>query len=138
MQCIDSLKQFLKKEVIAKKITKNYLIKNLIMSAEDKERFQLSNICWICNKLFDVQDKKARDHCHILRKYRGSAHWDCNINLKLTKNVLVTFHNSRGYDSHLIMQEIGKFDIKVSVIPNGLEKCAAFTINKNVVFIDSM
>ena len=36
MQFIDSLKQFLKKEVIAKKITKNYLIKNLIMSAEDK------------------------------------------------------------------------------------------------------
>ena len=41
----------------------------------------------------------------------------------------------RGYDSHLI---IGKFDVKVSVIPNGLEKCMAFTINKNLVFIDSM
>ena len=36
------------------------------------------------------------------------------------------------------MQEIGKFDIKVNVIPNGLEKCMAFAINKNLVFIDSM
>ena len=36
------------------------------------------------------------------------------------------------------MQEIDKFDIKVSVIPNGLEKYMAFTINKNFVFIDSM
>ena len=36
------------------------------------------------------------------------------------------------------MQEIGKFDVKVDVIPNGLEKYIAFTINKNLVFIDSM
>ena len=36
------------------------------------------------------------------------------------------------------MQEIGKFDVKVNVIPNGLEKCIAFTINKNLVFNDSM
>ena len=36
------------------------------------------------------------------------------------------------------MQEIGKFDLKVNVIPNGLEKYMAFTINKNLVFIDSM
>ena len=31
-----------------------------------------------------------------------------------------------------------KFDVKVSVIPNGLEKYMAFTVNKNLVFIDSM
>ena len=30
-----------------------------------------------------------------------------------------------------------KFDVKVSVIPDGLEKYMAFTINKNVVFIAS-
>ena len=36
------------------------------------------------------------------------------------------------------MKEIGKFDVKVSVIPNGLEKYLAFTINRNLVFIDSM
>ena len=37
-----------------------------------------------------------------------------------------------------MIKEICKFDVKVSVIPNGLEKCMAFTINKNLVFIDSM
>ena len=36
------------------------------------------------------------------------------------------------------MQKTGKFDVKVNVIPNGLEKYMAFTINKNLVFIDSM
>ena len=50
--------------------------------------------------------------------------------------VSVIFHNLRGYDSHLIMQEINKFDVKLNVIPNGLETCMAFTTNNN--FIDSM
>ena len=36
------------------------------------------------------------------------------------------------------MQKTGKFDVKVNVIPNGLEKYMAFTINKNLVFTDSM
>ena len=40
--------------------------------------------------------------------------------------------------SHLIIGKIGKFDVKVNVIPNGLEKYMAFTINNNLVFIDSM
>ena len=61
-----------------------------------------------------------------------------SCDLKLTKKVSVIFHNLRGYDSHLIMQEIDKFDVKISVISNGLEKNMAFTINKNLVFIDSM
>ena len=56
----------------------------------------------------------------------------------MTKKVPVIFHNLRGYDSHLIMQEINKFDVKLNVIPNGLEKYMAFTINNNLVFIDSM
>ena len=34
------------------------------MSAEE-ERFQLSNFCSICDKLFDIGDEKVRDHCHI-------------------------------------------------------------------------
>ena len=37
-----------------------------------------------------------------------------------------------------MIKEISKYDVKVSVIPNGLEKYMAFTINKNLVFIDSM
>ena len=61
-----------------------------------------------------------------------------SCDLKLTKKVSVIFHNLRGYGSHLIMQEIDKFDVKISVISNGLEKYMAFTINKNLVFIDSM
>ena len=108
------------------------------MSAEYEERFQLSDKCWICDKLFDAENNKVKDHCNITGKYRGSAHWSCNVNLKLNRKVSVIFNNLRGYDSHLIMQEINKFDIELNVIPNGLEKYTAFTINNNSVFIDSM
>ena len=92
---------------------KKHFNKNLIMSAEDEERFQLSNIYWICDKLFDVGNDKVRDHFHVTGKCRDSAHWNCNINLKLSKKIPVIFHNLRGYYSHLIIKEIGKFDVKV-------------------------
>ena len=45
-------------------------------------------------------------------KYRGAVHCSCNINLKLTKNIPVIFHNLRGYDSHSLIKEINKFDVK--------------------------
>ena len=48
------------------------------------------------------------------------------------------FHNLRGYDSHLIFDELKNFNVKIDVIPNGLEKYMAFFLNKNLVFIDSM
>ena len=83
-------------------------------------------------------EKKGRDHCHVTGKYRGAAHWSCNINLKLSKKIPIIFYNLRGYDSHLIIKEITKSDIKVSVLPNGLEKYMAFTINRSLVFIDSI
>ena len=108
------------------------------MSAEENERFELTSIYRICSKLIEDSDNKVRDHCHISRKYRGAGHWSCNINLKITKKVPVIFHNLKGYDSHLIFKELGRFNVKISVIPNRLEKYMAFTINKNLVFIDSI
>ena len=62
--------------------------KSLVMSVEDEKRFQSSNKCWICNKLFTDEDKKGRDHDHVTGKYRGSAHSGCNINVKINKKVM--------------------------------------------------
>ena len=118
-------------------VMKECFNKNLIMSAEE-EIFQSSNKCWICNKLFNLVDEKVRNHCHISGKFRGTAHFSCNGNFKITKEVPVIFHNLRGYDGHLIMKEINNFDVIIDVIPNGLEKYMAFIINRNLVFIESM
>ena len=121
-----------------KSIMKKYFNKNLIMIEKEEEEFQLSNVCWVCEKLIDNDDETVRDHCQVTEKCRGTAHWSCNINLQLTKKVPVIFHNLRGYDSHLIFDELKNFDVKIDVIPNGLEKYMAFFLNKNLVFIDSM
>ena len=101
---------------------KKYFKKKLIVSEKEEEQFRLSNVCWICEKLIDDDDKKVRDHCHLTGKFRGASHWSYNINLQLTKNVPVIFHNLRGYDSYLIFCELNKFDVKIDVVPNGLEK----------------
>ena len=108
------------------------------MSEKEEQRFQSSSTCWICEKLIDDDNEKVRDHCHVTGKFRGAAHQIYNINLQLTKKVPVIFHNLRGYDSHLIFCELNKFDVKIDVIPNRLEKYMAFFLNKNLVFIDSM
>ena len=109
-----------------------YFNKNLIMTKEEENLFQKSNSCWICKKFINNDEEKIRDHCHVTGKSRGAAHQNCNVNLKLTKKVPVIFHNLRGYDSHLIFNELDKFDVKIKVIPNGLEKYMAFFLNKNL------
>ena len=115
---------------------KKHFNKNLIVN-EEEEQFQLSNTCWICEKPIDDGDEKVRDHCHITGKFREAAHWRCNINLQLTKKVSVIFHNLRGYNSHLIFDELKNFYVKIEVIPNRLEKYTAFFLNKDLVFIDT-
>ena len=40
----------------------------------------------------------------------------------MSKKISVIFHNLKGYGSHLIIKEVSKFNVKVKVIPNGLEK----------------
>ena len=101
-----------------------------------KKNIYFSNVTVV--GLIDNDEEKVRDHCHITGKFRGAAHWNCNINFQLTKKVSVIFHNLRGYKSHLIFNELDKSDVKISVTPNGLEKYVASFLNKNLLFIENM
>ena len=76
-------------------------------------------------------DVKVRDHCHITGKYRGSALRDCFINSKLHHKILVEL--LKKYDFHFIMQEQGKFNLNIKVIPNGLEKYPSIGINNKLI-----
>ena len=96
------------------------------MSEKEEQHFQSSKICWICEKLIDDDDENIRDHCHVTGKSRGAAYWSCNTNLQLTKKFPVIFQNLRGYDSHLIFDELNKFNVKIEVILNRLEKYMTF------------
>ena len=86
------------------------------MIEEEKDLFQKSNNCWICKK-FIYNDEEIQ---------RSLSRESCNLNFQLTNKVLVIFHNLRSYDSHLIFNELDQFDVKIKVIPNGLEKYMAF------------
>ena len=138
MQLMCLLKQFLRSIIYCKNVMNKHFNKNLIMSEEEEHLFQQSNSCCIWKKLIDNDEENVRDHCHITGKFRGATHWNYNINFELTRKVLVIFHNLRGYDSHLIINELHKFDVKISVIPNGLEKYVTFFLNENLVFLNGM
>ena len=93
-----------------KKVAKKEFNKPLRMTKEDEKEFQKAKECHICNKKYNDKDIQVRDHCHITGKYRGSAHQECNLKLRVNSEevkIPVIFHNLRGYDSHFIMQEIG-------------------------------
>ena len=82
---------------------------------EQEEQFQPSNVCLICEKLSDNDNEKVRNQLE-------------NLDAKLIEVVTLPaiFHNLRGYDSHLIFDELKNFDVTIDVIPNTLEKYMAF------------
>ena len=118
-------------------VMKKHFTKELVMTKEDNEDFNNTTKCWICDNDYVDNDVKVRNHCHITGKYKGSAHRYYNINLKLNHKIPVVFNNLKNYDSNLIMPELIKFNLKISFIPNGLEKYMSFTINDKLCFIDS-
>ena len=58
-------------------------------------------------------DAKVRNDCHITENIKGSTHRDCNINVKLSHQIHIVFHNLKNYGPHLIMQERGKVNFKI-------------------------
>ena len=57
----------------------NNFNETLIVSEKEEHFFQQSNSCCICKKIIDIDGEKVRDHCHVTDRFRGAAHWNCNI-----------------------------------------------------------
>ena len=102
-------------------VMKRHFNEELVITKKDNEEFENYTKCWICDNDYTDGDVKVRYHYYITGKYRSSVHRDCNINVKLNHKIPVVFHNLIKYDSHLVMQELGKFNLEINVIPNGLE-----------------
>ena len=134
---------------------KKHFNKPLKMTKEDEKDFQKAIKCHICDQQYTDKDIRVRDHCHITGKFRGSAHQDCNLKLRIKPDnikIPVIFHNLRGYDSHFIMQQIGEIAKKhayknkrgeechmnINCIPNNMEKYLAFMLGNHLVFLDSL
>ena len=137
-----------------KGIVKKRFNKPLIMTENDELCFKLIDKCHICSKKYTDKDVCVRDHCHITGKFRASAHQECNLKLRTKPEdikIPVIFRNLRGYDSHIIMQQIGEIaknhayknkkgeeqHLKINAIPNNMEKYMAFMLGNHLNFIDS-
>ena len=137
-----------------KTVIKKHFNKPLVMTEVDEQHFKTMDGCHICGEKYTDKDVRVRDHCHITGKFRGSAHQECNLKLRIKPENLkipVIFHNFRGYDSHFIMQQIGeiankhgytnkkgeKQDLNINAIPNNMEKYMAFMLCNHLTFIDS-
>ena len=101
-------------------VMKKYSKKELVVTRKENEHFQNPIKHWIYDNTYGDRNVKVRDHCHITGKYRGSTHRDCNINFKLNHKITIVFHNLKDFDDHLMMQELGQFNIKINVISNRL------------------
>ena len=108
------MEEMLKEVQYCEKIIKTKFKKPLKMSSEDEQNFNAAKECHICGKKYTNEDICVRDHCHITGQYRGSAHEDCNLKLRISPKKFklpVIFHNLRRYDFHFIMREIGTIRI---------------------------
>ena len=111
--------------------------KPIMMTDQDEDHFRMTASCHICKKAVAPSDK-VRDHCHLTGKYRGPAHNQCNLAYKLATIIPVFYHNLEGYDSHLLMQDLGKYKHrKLSCISKNMEKYISFTLGP-LRFLDSL
>ena len=67
-------------------VTKKHFNKELVMTKEDNEDFEISAKCWICDNDYVDGGVKGREHSYITGKNGGSAHRDCHINVKFLKS----------------------------------------------------
>ena len=139
-----------------KDVVKKHFNKPLVMTEDDEMRFKLMDKCAVTFAVKSTLTKMCALESIVTlpEKVRGSAYQDCNLKLRIKpedNKIPVIFRNLRGYDSHLIMQQIGeidkkhaytnkkgeKQDLNINTIPNNMEKYMAFMLGNHLTLIDS-
>ena len=90
------MEKMLEEVEYCKGIVKKRFNKPLKMTENDELCFKLMDGCHICGKKYTDKDVRVRDHCHIAGKFRGSAHQECILRLRIKPEdikIPVTFHN---------------------------------------------
>ena len=112
--------------------------KNTLMELFNEDQINHKNAkkIYVCNCSFTAENHKVRDHCHVTGNYRGSSCNRCNSGMKMTKTIPVIFHYLKGYDSHLLLQELGKFNKKISVISKNKQTYESFSVSNKTSYFD--
>ena len=98
--------------------------------------YKTATTCYVCKSAFTVDSRKVRDHCHVTGKDCGAACNKCNLGMKMTNTIPVIFHNLKGYDSHLLLPELRKFNKKISIIPNNMQTYMLFSVDNEKTYKD--
>ena len=117
-----------------------------LLSEENIKTFKASKECMFCKTLFNTPGiKKMLHHEHAAigaigtaGEYIGAACGECNFAATRRKQMVCLFHNSKKYDSKLIIQALSKSSAsKVSCIAKNSENVLSLTINNKLKIIDS-
>ena len=97
------------KETILSKMKTNLPMEKL--TEEQQLQFKNATRCSICNKKFQEDDERVRDHCHFTGKYRACAHNKCILDYSWRYfKIPIFFHNIKNYDAHLIINKANEIN----------------------------
>lgn len=125
----DSIKKFVEyrfetdlRELYFKYLKNTILMKYL--SPEKQFHFKNANLCNMCSKAFQSDDKKVRNHCNITgNKIFGAAHSKCNLNYKDPNFIPIILPNLSGYDCHLFIKQLCSHGGMINVIAQNKKMC---------------
>lgn len=120
------------------------------LTKQEKEEFEEAVLCYCCEETLWV---KYKHHDHVTGKFIATVCNRCNLQLKYKKNkahksflkyssatsfIPVVCHNTKHYDSHLILKYLKKKYINsdIQVIASNTEQFMSFQID-NLRFLDS-
>ncbi|XP_077272260.1 uncharacterized protein LOC143902904 [Temnothorax americanus] len=100
------------------------------LTLDETRNFLNATSCHICERPFESQDQRVRDHCHLTGRYGGPAHPRCNLFYRDSYVIPVFFHNLSGYDAHFIIKDIANsFEGSIDLLPLTKETYISFTKN---------
>ncbi|PKB95476.1 hypothetical protein RhiirA5_385992 [Rhizophagus irregularis] len=141
---LQMVKEILRNPVELKMIARDWENYNSAQHLNEKEEkaFNGATKCVICKgNLKEEKINKVRDHDHITGKYRGAAHRECNLQLRLKPDEIkipVVYQGGKHYDFHLELLELGIItEEKIDPIADNMENYKSFTIGQ-FKFIDTI
>lgn len=113
-------------------------VKPLQMTQKELECHRSATECELCKSPF--QNNKTAHHDHKNGLWLGSYCNTCNLKAQQSEKIVVLFHNSKCYDTHILFQGLAKVanaSDTVFVVPQTREKYIGFQWN-SFVFLDSL
>ena len=95
--------------------------------------------CHICEKEFQQNEQKVRDHCHYSGIFLGMAHTECNVKRTRQRRINIYCHNGSAFDFHFLI--CGKLEDErinyIDGLPDSQERLRLLRLN-DYVFKDTI